>query len=365
VTHAPPSAAPDASGSGLERRLVVLPLGGSDGVVASRVLAAAAVEVKLCASTEELCAEAEIGAAAVMLAEEALTDAGARRLMALLDRQPAWSDIPVIVLTARSREATAHWRLIADLPSIRNATLLERPMRTETLVQAVQVALRARERQYQLRAYLGERERLLAQRETLLREVQHRVKNNLQIIQSLVRMSAARAPPEATSLFTDIVNRIWAIGQLHTRIYAADDLAEIDLAAYLGDIADQAATGFGALRGRTRVVKRLEPVSVGVDTAIPIGLIATELLTNSFKYAFPDGRAGEIRIALAAYGGVVELTVADDGVGLPAVPGGTSSGLRLVQALAGQIGGELEPSDGPGARFTLCFPLQQRLREPG
>jgi two-component sensor histidine kinase len=271
----------------------------------------------------------------------------------------------VIVLTARTREATAHWRLIADLPSIRNATLLERPMRTETLEQAVRVALRARERQYQLRAYLGERERLLAQRETLLREVQHRVKNNLQIIQSLVRMSAARAPPEATTLFTDVVNRIWAIGQLHTRIYAADNLAEIDLAAYLGDIADQAAAGFGALRERARVVKRLEPVSVGVDTAIPVGLIATELLTNSFKHAFPDGRAGEIRIELAVHGGVVELTAADDGVGLPAGPGRISTGLRLVQALAGQIGGELEPSDGPGARFTLRFPVQRRLRQPG
>ena len=134
-----------------------------------------------------------------MLAEDALVGPAfsPRRF---LDRQPAWSDLPLIVLTTRGREATAHWRVIAERSSVRNATLLERPMRTEMLLQAVRVALRTRERQYQPRASIEERESLLAQREIMLREVQHRVKNNLQMVQSLVRLSAVRAPAQASAL---------------------------------------------------------------------------------------------------------------------------------------------------------------------
>ena len=188
-----------------------------------------------------------------------------------LDRQPAWSDMPLIVLTTRRREPTAHWQLIAELSSVRNATLLERPMRTEMLLQAVRVALRSRDRQYQLRASIKERESLLAQREMLLREVHHRVKNNLQMMQSLVRLSAARAPPQAAPLFTDLVGRLGAIGQLHSRIYASGNLTAIDAAAYLADVVDQVDAAFGALQQRVRITKRLEPIMVDVDTAIPLG----------------------------------------------------------------------------------------------
>jgi hypothetical protein len=179
------------------------------------VLAAAGMEITRCVTMGDLCATVEPGAAVLVLAEEALAGTGFRCLADFLDRQPAWSDIPLIVLTTRRREATAYWRIVGELSSVRNAMLLERPMQTEMFLQAVRVALRTRERQYQLRTYIAERESLLAQREMLLREVQHRVKNNLQMMQSLVRMSAARAPPQAKPLFADLVGRISALGQLH------------------------------------------------------------------------------------------------------------------------------------------------------
>ena len=181
------------------------------------------------------------------------------RLSGFLEAKPAWSDIPLIILTVRRREAAAHWRLVADVPSVRNATLLERPMRIETLLQAVRVALRTRERQYELRAYIAERERLLAQRDMLLREVHHRVKNNLQMIQSLVRMSLARAPAEARPLITDLASRIGAIGHLHSRIYASENLTEIDAASYLADVVDEVSAAYGALEQRVRITKRLSP----------------------------------------------------------------------------------------------------------
>ena len=99
---------------------------------------------------------------------------------------------------------------------------------------------------------------------------------------------------------------------------------------------------------------------VNVDTAIPLGLITTELLTNAYRYAFPDGAIGVIRVELTSHADIVELMVADNGVGLPqAGAGPASSGLQLVQALAKQIGGTFAANAEPGMRGTLRFPLRK------
>ena len=121
----------------------------------------------------------------------------------------------------------------------------------------------------------------------LLREVYHRVKNNLQMMQSLVRLSAARAPPAAEPLFTDLASRLGAIGQLHSRIYASGNLTEIDAGAYVADVVDQVDAAFGLLQQRVRITKHLQPIMVDVDAAIPLGLITTELLTNAYRHAYP------------------------------------------------------------------------------
>jgi two-component sensor histidine kinase len=344
----------------LERRVAMLPPSEADGVVAAQVLDAAGIQIALCATAEELCATAAVGAAALVLAEESLVGTDFHRISGFLDRQPAWSDIPLIVLTTRHREPTQHWRIVAEPSSVRNAMLLERPMRTEMLLQAIRVALRTRARQYQLRANIAERESLLAQRETLLREVHHRVKNNLQIMQSLVRLSAARAPAQAAPQFADLVGRLGAIGQLHTRIYASGNFTEIDAAAYLADVIAQVDAAFGAVQHSVRVVKYLAPLTVDVDTAIPLGLITTELLTNAYRHAFPVDYAGTIRVELTQHAGIVQLTVADDGVGLPGAGRDSAlTGLRLVQALAKQIGGTVAAEAGSGTQGTLRFPLRR------
>lgn len=346
----------------LERRVVMLPSSSADGAVAVQVLAAAGIETALCSTVAEFCATAHAGVAVLVLAEEALVGADFQCLADFLDHQPAWSDLPLIVLTTRHREPTAHWRTIAELSSVRNATLLERPMRTEMLLQAVRVALRTRERQYQLREFIAERESLLAQKDMLLREVYHRVKNNLQMMQSLVRLSAARAPPAAEPLFTDLASRLRAIGQLHSRIYASGNLTEIDAGAYVADVVDQVDAAFGLLQQRVRLTKHLQSIMVDVDAAIPLGLITTELLTNAYRHAYPAEAGGVIRIELTLQTGMVELSVIDNGVGLPKAGGrAASSGLWLVQALAKQIGGSFTVNNGPGARCTVLFPLKKRL----
>ncbi|MFO1067893.1 MAG: sensor histidine kinase [Geminicoccaceae bacterium] len=342
-----------------ERRIIVLPPTAADGQVAARVLTAAGMAAILCRTVGQLRREAEAGAAVLILAAEVLDDPRFAELAELLDRQPAWSDLPMIILTGRGQQRTAQWRAVAEQSLVRNAMLLERPMRPEMLVQALRVALRARERQYVLRAQIRERETLLAQREVLLREVYHRVKNNLQMMQSLVRLSAARAPVRAEPLFADLASRIGAIGLLHSRIYATGDLSRIDAADYLGDVVGQAEASFGALHGQVRIVRRLEPIVIDVDTAIPLGLITTELLTNAYRHAFPAGGGGVISVRLAVRDGIVELAVADDGVGArdkrrtPA-----STGLQLVQALARQVGGTFASRDAAGMLASVRFPLR-------
>jgi two-component sensor histidine kinase len=341
-----------------ERRVLILLPSRADGAGACRILAGAGIQAVRCATGRELCAIAETGIGALVLAEEVLLAAEFRVVCQLLDRQPAWSDVPLVVVTVRSVEPTRRWRSIAQVSSARNVALLERPMRPEMLIQAVRVGLRARDRQYRLRASIAEREGLLVQRGLLIREIHHRVRNNLQIACSLVRMSAQRAPAAAQPMFEDILGRLSAFSHLHSRIYASAAIDRIDAAAYLGDILADVGTALGAAEHHVRIEQQVEAFPLDVDKAVPVGLIATELLTNALRYAFPDGASGEIRIALTRRDDSLELTVADSGVGLPTAQApATSTGLRLVQALVHQLKGTFEITSGRGVTCRVAFPL--------
>ena len=212
---------------------------------------------------------------------------------------------------------------------------------------------RVQERTRQLEAALGEKE-------TLLREVHHRVKNNLQMIQALVRMTANRAPDNSKTFFGDITRRIWAIGQVHNQVYGSPELGEIDLAEYLSRLTDNVATGFAHDLSRIQVRQDFAPLTVDLDTALPVGLLVVELLTNAFKHAFADGRAGEVDLRLSAKDDVAVLVVRDNGVGLPAQHNGASTGLTLVRALVQQIDAQLRTESAGGACFTLTFSRRNR-----
>ena len=239
-----------AASAGQEHRALVLASNLTDGAVIKRVLADAGVETINYATAEELLNAARAGVGTIIITEEAMVGMALELLAAFFGEEPTWSHVPLIVLTAqnRSRSRMPRWRQsVADLPFVRSATLLERPLRTETLIQSVRVAMRSRDRQYQLRNYLVEREELLARTYTLFRELQHRVKNNLQVIQSLVRLSAKRAPAELAEYFDEVRRQIWAIGQAHHKLYAGGNLDHIDLSSYIADISDQSVIGLGSL----------------------------------------------------------------------------------------------------------------------
>lgn len=198
----------------------------------------------------------------------------------------------------------------------------------------------------------------LQEKEALLKEVHHRVKNNLQVITSLLRMETAKSHDPSTQVaLKDMQGRIRSMALLHETLYRSGSLARVNLADYLSQLAAQLFRLQNPSPGLVKLLLELTPVEVEMDQAIPCGLLANELLTNSLKHGFPGGRGGEVRLHLERRdAGAVVLVVSDTGIGLPAdfdIGKAQSLGLRIVTDLAKQLQGTLEVSAGPC--FTVTF----------
>ena len=207
----------------------------------------------------------------------------------------------------------------------------------------------------------------LDEKGALLKEVHHRVKNNLQVIISLLRLEAGRSGQAASkAVLAEMQGRIQSMALLHETLYRSDDLAAVDLAVYLGRLAEQLFRA-AAPRGRVRLDLQLGSAHISLEQAIPCGLLVNELLSNCLKHGFPDEREGVVTLGLQPVGGGPELllTVSDTGVGLPAdleARRAGSLGLQLVVDLARQLRGALEIERGEGARFSLRFTPGARAR---
>lgn len=203
----------------------------------------------------------------------------------------------------------------------------------------------------------------LKEKSALLQEVHHRVKNNLQVITSLLRLETSRSDAPVTKrVLRDMQGRILAMAALHETLYRTGRFGQVELGGYLGQLAQQL---FRTASSPARLDLGLSPVAVGIDQAIPCGLIVNGLLTNSLKHAFVDVSPGVVTMSLAQDGqGEVRLTVSDTGVGLPVdfeAKAGRSLGLQLVTDLVRQIRGSLVIKPGPGAEFVVTF---TRVLEP-
>jgi PAS domain S-box-containing protein len=199
---------------------------------------------------------------------------------------------------------------------------------------------------------------LLAEKEALLKEVHHRVKNNLALITSLMRLETGKSrEPETQSALKAMQARIHSVMLLNETLYKTQHYSKIKLADYLRQMATHLFRAQNPDPDAVRLVLELEPVEVDTDQAIPCGLIVNELMTNSLKYAFVGGKRGEVRVRLSQEPyGPAHLSVSDTGVGLPAdfeARRGGSLGLQLVGDLAKQLQGALEV--GPGPTFTVTF----------
>jgi two-component sensor histidine kinase len=196
-------------------------------------------------------------------------------------------------------------------------------------------------------------------RDLLLRELNHRVKNNFQMVTALLEMQRRRAADAASEVaLADALRRVQSMAQAHAYLYSPDDTGEaLDLAAYLSDLCASLSDSL-LLTGLVRLECQLQPVRMSRDRAVAMGLVVNELVTNSAKYAFPAGRAGTITVTLRRIEVGAELTVADDGVGLPPESAIRAGGLgrRLVESFARQAGAILTRGEGPGARYVLVLP---------
>jgi two-component sensor histidine kinase len=201
----------------------------------------------------------------------------------------------------------------------------------------------------------------LKEKEALLREVHHRVKNNLQIINSLLRLEARRVGHDVTkSVLQEMQGRIQSMAVLHETLYRSGNFAAVDLGAYLRQLANQLFRALLVRSGAVRLNLDLVSVSVDIDKAIPCGLIVNELVTNSLKHGFADERTGDLWIGLrpAEDGVSFTLSVSDNGAGLPAdfdLKRQASLGLQLVSDLARQLQGDLKIGPGPQAAFEVTF----------
>ena len=201
----------------------------------------------------------------------------------------------------------------------------------------------------------------LHEKEVLLREVHHRVKNNLQLIASLLSLQGrCFADPQSRGLMEESQARVHSIALVHETLYQSGDLAKISLDGYLGRLAHHLVESWMGMSGRIELIVDIAPLDVPIDVAIPCGLIVNELITNAFKHAFPGGRRGAVRIsAHPGAPGATVLVVADDGVGLPEalqVARSGRLGLELVSTLTRQLRGSLELGGGPGATVTITLP---------
>jgi two-component system CheB/CheR fusion protein len=200
----------------------------------------------------------------------------------------------------------------------------------------------------------------LQEKEVLLKEIHHRVKNNLQVITSLLSLqSEYLSDSKALAMLEDMSNRVRSIAAIHEMLYGSTNLSRIDFVGYLRRIADDLLAFFSALATRVQVSLQSEQIALDITQALPCGLIANELLTNSFKYAFPDGRSGTVRASFRCAHDRCFLEISDDGVGFPPnlePQDSTSMGLQLVILLVQQLQGTLEIDRNSGTRFIIAFP---------
>lgn len=210
----------------------------------------------------------------------------------------------------------------------------------------------------------------LVDKSTLLKELYHRVKNNLQLVISLFNLQARTLKDgRAQRALSEAANRVRAMSLVHERLYQSRTLGTIGLADYVGELCDQLASAGSAHQRGIVLALDVTPIDVGLDLAVPLGLLLNELVSNSLKHAFPDGRRGTIRVTLAPEhepgagddnGHFLRLTVRDDGIGLPAHADRTSPqtlGLTLVGALSDQLHAKLLFENRDGACVSLVFPL--------
>ena len=373
-----------------ERRVVVFAPTGRDGVLTCHALAEAHIDCIVSADIHAFCAAALDGAGVLLIAEEAILDEAAfTELAEALHRQPPWSDLPVLILTTRGADSPTATRALEDLG---NVTLLERPLRVGSLVSSVRAGVRARQRQYQIRAHMAERE----QAEESLREADrrkdeflatlaHELRNPLAPISNAAHILHLKPKPESVQWASDVIGR--QVGQLARLVEDLLDVSrisrdKIELRRSRVDLRDIVAAAIEtsqpllAERGHEFIATLpAEPLPVNADVT-RIAQVVSNLLNNAAKFT---PRGGRILLVAERDAGSVAIRVSDNGVGIDAAmlpkifemfiqednrlertTSGLGIGLTLVRHFVQMHGGTVRAASagrGRGTEFVIRLPL--------
>jgi PAS domain S-box-containing protein len=212
----------------------------------------------------------------------------------------------------------------------------------------------------QLKTVEGQLRNSLNEKEVLLKEIHHRVKNNLQVISGLLNLQAHHiTDPVSRMIYKESQNRVITMALIHEDLYQSTDLSSVDLGAYIENLAENLFSSYKVGHDRVKLELDVEHTDMVVDTAIPCGLIINELISNALKHGFPDNRAGTVTVRFQSLGDKkYYLEVSDDGVGMP--PGldltnTTTLGMQLVTVIVEQLAGTMEIKGEQGASFKIYF----------
>ncbi|MBN9083168.1 MAG: hypothetical protein BGP04_03085 [Rhizobiales bacterium 62-17] len=242
----------------------------------------------------------------------------------------------------------------------KNRDLNSRPQsrREETEENLRKIIEEEREARQNAERLLAEKEELLARHDVFMREVDHRVKNSLQIVASMLGFQARHVQePAAAIALEEALQRVLAIASVHEQLFRIGNLEQIDMKVFLTSLCGALASN----RPDNVEVRTADVAAIKIPSnyATKIGLIVTELVVNSYKHAFPNDRRGRITISLIALEHSLELIVADDGAGLPddfTINRRRGLGMRLINSVLSQLGGKLSTIGGNGTRFVIHFP---------
>ena len=373
--------------SAVDRRVLVLAPTSRDAQLTETLLASSGIDVRTCPTFEELLSELNLGAAVILLHEEALTPNNNALLKDFIDLQLPWSDLPILVLTQSGADSAVVAQVIQTLG---NVTLLERPIRVRTLVSAIRAAVRARERQYQIRSYLvdtilAEKALRLAdqRKDEFIATLGHELRNPLAPL--LTGLHLLKGLDGPTDPVVAIMER-----QVNHLIRLVDDLLEVsritrglievrydrvDLSFVLRSAIETSRPALQAAKHTFEVALPPTPLAIMGDS-VRLTQVFANILTNAAKYTNPGG---QIRLAVTHDRQQVAISVRDNGIGIPPghlssvfemftqvdrssrrTQGGLGIGLTLVRSLVEMHGGKVEArSEGPGcgSEFVVWLPL--------
>jgi two-component sensor histidine kinase len=193
-----------------------------------------------------------------------------------------------------------------------------------------------------------------------LKEIHHRVKNNLEVVSGLLALQSSQIDdPHTKEAMQESQNRVQSIGIVHQKLYQGTNLGAIEMKDYFLNLSESVLDSFGADK-KVTIECAMEKIDIDIDTAVPLGLIVNELLTNTLKYAFPKGQNGKVFIKLEKRNdGVLHLEVSDNGIGKSGLIQGTGFGGQLVSLLTQQLSGSMKEEIKNGTRVSFDFKMDK------